>query len=281
MKHTFFSFFYPFIFTGISFCFNGCVKYYDLLPSETPQASTKEIELSFISKSIEDVKFYREFVTEGIFNLLWKSPTNSNIILEMYASRRGLSLKQRERIIKKNQEMHNNYISFFVLAYILDTQRPDLHDTDPTWTMYLKTKDGHKVAPAKIKPMDMTPELATIFGKRNTNFKQLYYVKFPRKYRENHYKKVEIQHSFTVEKNNTVDTDEPNNPQKLENIKEIVVEKIHDIYDAEELTLVINSVELEEKIDWPIEPHRTGTLDLTEISESNKEGEFDEDFDWI
>ena len=47
--------------------------------------------------------------------------------------------------------MHNNCISFFVLAYVLDTQRPDLHDTDPTWTMYLETEEGHKVAPTKIK----------------------------------------------------------------------------------------------------------------------------------
>ena len=277
MKHISSYFLYSLFFLGTPLLFNGCAKYHDLLPGEAPQASTKQIELSFISKSIKDVKFYREFVTEGIFNLLWKSPTNSNIILEMYANRRGLSLKQRERIIEKNQKMHNNCISFFVLAYVLDTQRPDLHDTDPTWTMYLETEEGHKVAPTKIKPMDITPELATIFGKRNTNFKQLYFVKFPRKYKESHYKKVEIQHSFIVENS----TDEESTHQNQETIKEEIIEKTHDIYDAKKLTLVINSVELEGKADWPIEPHRAGTLDLTELPESNKESEFDEDFDWI
>ncbi len=263
--------------------FSGCVKYYELLPSEIPQASVKKVARSHISNTIRDVQFYHEFSTEALFNVLWKSPTNGNIILDMYVDRRGLSIKRKQVIIEKNKRMHAQWICFFVLAYVKDQQRTDLHDGDATWTLYLQTKQGDKIAPAKIKPMDMTPELATIFEKRNTNFKQLYFVKFPRKYVTNHTKEGE---QLDQEELTDLDFIEAIDREVVdqENVvkKEIVKNEImYDIYDEEMLTLVINSVELEEKISWPISPDLAETFDVKNALVPIKESDSNEDCDWL
>lgn len=261
--------------------FSGCVKYYELLPSEIPQASVKKVARSHISNAIRDVQFYHEFSTEALFNVLWKSPTNGNIILDMYADRRGLSLKRKQAIIEKNKRMHAQSICFFVLAYVKDQQRTDLHDGDATWTLYLQTKQGDKIAPTKIKPMDMTPELATIFEKRNTNFKQLYFVKFPRKYVKNNgiileqSKQKEMTDLEVIE---SIDNEEQVNVTKKDIIKE---EIMYDIYDEEILTLVINSVELEEKISWAISPDLAETFDVKNALVPIKESDSNEDCDWL
>jgi hypothetical protein len=248
----FVSYFFSLFLVPVLFLLSGCIKYYDLLPSEFPQAQTKKLALAHVTHSIKDVQFYSQFSTEALFNVIWKSPKNSKLLLDIYASRRGMSKTRKEAILKKNQRQHAENVTMFVLAYVKDQQRPDLQDIDSTWTMFLQAQDGFRLAPLKIKPMDMTPELATIFEKRNTNFKQLYVVKFPRKYT------IHTQNEQGVDKETTID-----------------------LYDDENLTLVINSVELEEKMSWKVAPELLEDFSVTETNTQFKETENNEDCDWL
>jgi hypothetical protein len=284
-----------------SFCvllagMSGCVKYYDLVPSEFPQAKKKKESLKQVTYAIRDVQFYKQFSTEAIFNILWKSPRVNSIILDMYANRRGLSADKKNAIRAKNQASHDKEVTFFVLAYVKDTQRPDLNDPDSTWKMYLKTDNGHRIAATKVKMMDMTPELAEIFGKRNTNFKQLYLVTFPRKYMLNDENQVVMKQkevaSVAAQKTPALETGDMQVVEPVattpspENDVLLPVETpkpepvFYDLMDQDRIKMIINSVTLKEGVSWPVTQH------LVEDSEGEplymeNESNNDEDCDWL
>jgi hypothetical protein len=56
---------------------------------------------------------------------------------------------------------------------------------------------------------------------------------------------------------------------------------MYDNYDEEILTLVINSVELEEKISWAISPDLAETFDVKNALVPIKESDSNEDCDWL
>lgn len=272
---------------------SGCVKYYDLVPSEFPQAKKKKESLKQVACAIRDVQFYKQFSTEAIFNVLWKSPRVNSIILDMYAKRRGLSSDAKNAIREKNQASHDKKVTFFVLAYVKDTQRPDLNDNDSTWKMYLRTDSGHRLAATKVKMMDMTPELAEIFGKRNTNFKQLYLVTFPRTYMLNDENQVVIQKKeaapVAVQEAPALETGDmqvrepvaaPDADTLLTGQTTEQKPVFYDLMDQERIKMIINSVTLKEGVSWPVTQH------LIEDSEGEplymeNESNNDEDCDWL
>ncbi len=156
---------------------SGCIKYYDLVESEFPQAE-KEPDYRDVAHAYKRSKtVYEEFETKAGFDALWLSDDVRTSYVQMYAKKRGLAADGREELLKRQLEENKHWISFYVLADIRERGAGTLGDSATAWTMFASV-DQQNIPAESVKECDLDPEYQLLFGASGVNFKTCYLVKF-------------------------------------------------------------------------------------------------------
>jgi hypothetical protein len=159
----------------------SCIKTYKLVPSESSQGEELKEKREISREYVRSVKVYREWETDAMFDVLWVSNEVSEAYVDRYCMRRGKSDADKESMIAQELEKNKKEIKFYVLADVRDKFHPSLSDDNPTWTIYLQTKNNHKIVPTSIKEVELDSEIIEFFGYRyrKPKFKTPYEVIFP------------------------------------------------------------------------------------------------------
>lgn len=131
---------------------------------------------TFTEDFMQSKAVYDQFTTCAKFDVLWLADEVRQEYVRLYSTRRGLSQTQQDRMIKREVEANEQFMSFYVLS---------LHDVtlgkpDSEWSLFLQV-DDKIILPIEIKEVEekeFAPEYRAIFERRNSRFKQLYRVSF-------------------------------------------------------------------------------------------------------
>jgi len=161
------------------FVLPGCVKYYDVIKSEFPQAEEYEDHREIAHNYIRSKPLYSEFRTEAFFDVLWLSDEARSAYVDRLSTKRGHNQTTRNTILKRHLEENKHWISFYVLADLRTNTHASMSEKNSYWTVYLKHADGTKIEPLEIKEVDVEPIYRGFFGYRFNQLKTAYNVKFP------------------------------------------------------------------------------------------------------
>ena len=161
---------------------SGCKKtpgYYDLVPSEFPQGDEPENVSSLVHKNLRSVKIYNQFTTEAIFDVLFFSDEIQAKYVALYGARRGTSEEANQKHVNALRGSSKKMLTYYILADIRDVQSQTLVPKEAVWSLYLRNSKGKKIEPAKIKEIELEPELRQFFLHRFNRYKTAYIVTFP------------------------------------------------------------------------------------------------------
>ena len=156
----------------------SCVKYYDFIPGEVPQWSTKKDLTNLRKSSLRKVRIYDEFSTVAIFDIMWFSDLVKVKYVNFYAKRVGLNKSEKLLKMRRLFEENKDTIKFFVLAEVHGGSKIPLGEKNSEWSFRLLVGD-RTILPKSIREIDLDPEVALIFGENYNKFKTPYLVSFP------------------------------------------------------------------------------------------------------
>jgi len=157
----------------------SCIKYYDTVKSEFPQAKDQPTKQEAVYRYVRSETVYDEFQTRAIFDVLWLSDSVRSAYVDVYTNKHGLNLDGKDDLLKKQRKENEETISFYVLAEVRDPGHISLEDSNSAWSLYLTNDSGWKLNPKNIKEVELAPEYKNFFGRhRVTPFKVPYLVTF-------------------------------------------------------------------------------------------------------
>ena len=159
--------------------FSGCIKYYKLSKTETPQGKDHPDHREVVFDNVRSQTVNEQFETLAKFDALRLSDEVRKTYVEINAEKRGRDEQSKQALLRRQLEENKHWISFYVLADVRDKTHISLTDKNSLWSLYLKFGDGQKVTPISVKEIDLEPEYQFLFGHRFTHFKRSYEVKFP------------------------------------------------------------------------------------------------------
>lgn len=133
-------------------------------------------DLFFTLEYLQTKKVYDQFITVGIFDVLWLTEPVRMTYVDLFATRTCLS-DERVAILQEQQlEQLEETVSFYVLMnndseHILGTQ------ASAPWSACLKI-NCQVFQPVDIKSVELNPDYIRIFGKRYSSFRNAYLVSF-------------------------------------------------------------------------------------------------------
>jgi hypothetical protein len=164
------------------FFLSGCLPYHRYIKSEFPQGYEYKVDKKLISTYLKSKAVYDEFSTVAIFDAIWNSDEVHSECIDM--QHRGKEKREKKKLLKTRLYENEQWISFYVLADIRNSQKAIMSEQDPQWKIYLQCDDGKRMDVEEIKEIDeLSPTITAIFGKQFTdfkNFKTPYLVKFER-----------------------------------------------------------------------------------------------------
>ncbi len=166
-----------FMSVGILLCLPGCGgSFVDWADETFYQSRVTGDHVATIKPFLKDVRLYDQFDTLAMFDALWLSDQVRTAYAQVYAKMVGKDEEGYTDFLRRELSANTYFVSFYVLS--LNTIQ--LTDVPPLWSMHLDI-DGKKYAPSEIKSVELSPEFVTFFGKRLTNHKRPYEVRFNRK----------------------------------------------------------------------------------------------------
>ncbi len=162
---------------GTMFLTPGCIKYYELSESETPQATALDDQREIVALARRSVTVYNGFETRAIFNTIGLFDQVRAAYVERYTEKRGITGDAREQLLKRQLEENKHWLSFYVLADVRDKTNPGLGEPAATWTLSACI-DKEELVVESIKEVDLEPEYQKLFGTTFNLFKTAYLVKF-------------------------------------------------------------------------------------------------------
>lgn len=157
----------------------SCIKYYDTVRSEFPQAKDQVDPQAAARSAVRSETVYDQFRTLAIFDALWLSDMVREAYVDFHAHKNGLNLDGKENLLIKEKEQNKEIISFYVLAEVRDRGHISLEDKNSLWSLYLTNESGWKLQPKSIKEVELAPEYKKFFGHHKvTPFKTPYLVTF-------------------------------------------------------------------------------------------------------
>lgn len=159
---------------------SSCIKYHRVLKDEFPQGEDMQDQRVVAYNYIRTARVYDQFLTEGIFDVLFMSDQVRQAYATMFATRRGLRDEEREKFQADQLKDGEQNVVFYVLADIRTTYADALDGEDAYWSFYIRLNDGRTVAPTSVKQIDIQPEIATFFKHRFVPCKASYVVTFSR-----------------------------------------------------------------------------------------------------
>lgn len=160
-------------------CFPSCIKYYDFVKSEFPQAKQVPDMRQIAQAYCQSATVYDQFQTKALFDVLWLSDQLRTAYSEVYSVKRGLTQEAKEENLRRQLEENRHWICFYILADIRDKTYMSLSEPHAYWTLYVKLDDEKLIVPETIKEVDLEPEYQKFFGSHFNLFKTAYIVKFP------------------------------------------------------------------------------------------------------
>ncbi len=127
----------------------------------------------FIEDFMQSKSVYDQFTTCAKFDVLWLADEIRQEYVRLYATRRGLSQTQQDRMIKRELEANEQFMTF----YVLSLHRVTLGKPESDWSIFLQVDDA-VILPIEVKEDELIPEYQAILGHRYNRFKQLYRVSF-------------------------------------------------------------------------------------------------------
>jgi hypothetical protein len=126
---------------------------------------------------IRTIHLYDQTSTIAHFDTLWLTKEVRTLYLKAYADRRCLSEERYRTLLRRQHEEAKHYISFYVLAAFPGDDTISLSDKNAPWTITLVV-NTMCYTPSEIKIAEIAPEYINFFGKRWTQFKKPYLVRF-------------------------------------------------------------------------------------------------------
>jgi len=157
----------------------GCVKYYDVIKSEFPQAEEHKDYREIVHNYVKSKHVYHEFITEAMFDVLWLSSETRRAYVNRLSIKQGKSETARNAILKRQLEENKHWISFYVLADVRTRTYATMSDDNSYWSVYLVREDGQKIEPEHFKEVELEPVYKSFFSHRHNQFKTAYEIKFP------------------------------------------------------------------------------------------------------
>jgi|GEM_PF-1534680 len=125
---------------------------------------------------IKGVRLYDQLETLAFFDALWLSDQVRTAYAQVYSKRIGKDEEAYTDFLRRELSANTYFISFYVLSF----NTIPLTDVPPLWSMHLDL-DGKKYQPVEIKAVELGPEFTTFFGRKLTQHKRPFEVRFNRK----------------------------------------------------------------------------------------------------
>jgi hypothetical protein len=125
---------------------------------------------------IQSMTVYDELATEGMFDVLWLSDSVRAVYTDLFGIRRGRNEEFKQAFLRRQIEENKHFIIF----YVLSPYEFKVGDNKSKWMVFV-TIDDKIAQPIEVKTVDLDPEYQSIFGKRYSRFKEVYFVKFDAK----------------------------------------------------------------------------------------------------
>lgn len=159
------------------FFFSGCYRYINWASTVIDQANKIETCFELAQPYIKAARVYDQFTTLALFDALLLHPDVVEAYVCAHAAKYSLTDQQYHTLLEKQQEEHEPYISFYLLATIYGPNGTMLTDANPIWVVQLKIGETY-YNPAKIRLVELPHEYRYFFGKRWNIFKKNYMVQF-------------------------------------------------------------------------------------------------------
>lgn len=159
----------------------GCMKTFDVVSTEFPQATHHEPSYNTIKDSLRSITLYDGFETRAHFDVLWMSDKMRSLFSSLRSAKLGHNPAERDAFLLRQLEENNHWISFYVLSEVYDDAHISLTDENSEWSLSLQLPNGTKLMPLSIKEVDLEPEIKFVFGHRFATYKKMYRLNFSAK----------------------------------------------------------------------------------------------------
>lgn len=151
----------------------GCGRLIDWGKSRLYQGNSFKINSEAVNNHMRWVTVYDQFTTVAMFDALWLSNGVRTAFAQEHAFKEGKSEEHYKAALRRQLEEPNHFIAF----YVLSLHEVTLGDPASEWSVFLMI-DGQKLDPIELKGIDLPYEYQMFFGKRLTQFKDAYSIKF-------------------------------------------------------------------------------------------------------
>lgn len=153
----------------------GCGGVIDWAIERFDQGGTHKKDKELISYYMRSKNIYDQFTTVALFDALWLSDDIRTLYTDSYAKMHGRSNEVRQTFLRRQLKANTHFIDF----YVLSTDEVPLNVKPIVWALYLKVGDI-TYQPLAVKAVDLSPEYKQFFGRKLSNHKRSYEVRFER-----------------------------------------------------------------------------------------------------
>lgn len=171
-------FLFPLALAPLLLTLAGCMKTFDMVSTEFPQATHHEPSYATIKDSLRSVTLYDGFETRAHFDILWLSDNMRSLFSSLRSAKLGHNPAERDAFLARQLEENNHWLSFYILSEVYDDAHVSLTDQNSEWSFFVELSNGTKLKPLSIKEVDLEPEIKFVYGHRFALYKKAYRVNF-------------------------------------------------------------------------------------------------------
>ena len=153
----------------------GCGGVTDWASQTFNQGKQHADHKAVVEKYMRSIKIYDQFETIALFDVLFLSDDIRDAYSKLFSSTHGRSQEAHLTFLRRQLKTNEHFVSF----YVLSTHQVPLNLKPAVWSIYLKVGDV-AYQPLEIKAIELAPEYNRFFGKRLTNHKRPYEIRFER-----------------------------------------------------------------------------------------------------
>ncbi len=153
----------------------GCGGVVDWANETFDQGKQHADHKATVDKYMRSIKIYDQFETVALFDILFLSDDIRDAYSKLFSSMHGRSQEAHLTFLRRQLKTNEHFVSF----YVLSTHQVPLNLKPAVWSIYLKIGDV-AYQPLEIKAIELSPEYNRFFGKRLTNHKRPYEIRFER-----------------------------------------------------------------------------------------------------
>jgi len=163
-----------FIVAGIMLL-SGCGGLIDWSKETFDQGKNHSEDRETIDAHMRVIKIYDQFETVALFDVLWLSDEVRSLYAQSHSAIYGRNPESSTAFLRRQLKTNEHFVSF----YVLSTHAVPLNEKPPLWSVYLKVGEN-TYQPLEMKAVELSPEYRKFFGKRLTNHRRPYEIRFER-----------------------------------------------------------------------------------------------------